>query len=616
MPNFSYEPWFDYAPNNASDFAGDQGGSYPGGFVPEFYTELAETMTALSLVPENHSKLEIQFVTAREGYSCRTSGQECYGEIMMRVNAELVGLPAEDSVHYSGLKWTASDGSHSAGSRVDIAWTMVDSYLNGSGGFVVGVGDDLEFTSPMTEDIFSGFVLTEREPMSIWRVWYPFSAGLWAAIGLSTVFGGVVLVLLARISSDEEITARSFVEAWYYSWAAVLDGDEYTLYNASPLGRVYRLGLLALVLVVGATYTANLAAFLTAPNVKVYGPRDLSELKETTACYSWSSLEGSETMAEFVKSIVLIPRNEDGSAAIHPLDFAGIREWQLRNLKDGVCDIVIDGIVAVLKQVKENCGVFSHVSDIQFGPTPMWNMMRRNTAFEVELARNVTKATRVLRGGEAYSSIMRETMGIGGQGCPASTESNTAQIGVRDMGGILLVYAGLGVVSLIGAGWWRWGTQQGAEELMEVNRRKLYVPARDEMVAGKASFEEAASAENADTAGVGSSGAVHVNTGELVRQMWVAQGKMMQEMGIDAQAVMRSVYESGDGGLQRGGGLRRRGGGGAKSGLPPAVIGLEGGEEVRSRFSFVVSPLYSPFGSSSSAKSGPSEKAPGGAERH
>ena len=58
-------------------------------------------------------------------------------------------------------------------------------------------------------------------------------------------------------------------------------------------------------------------------------------------------------LPEFVKSIVLIPRDEDGAAAIHPLDFAGIREWQLRNLKDGVCDIVIDGIVAVLKQVKE-----------------------------------------------------------------------------------------------------------------------------------------------------------------------------------------------------------------------------------------------------------------------
>jgi hypothetical protein len=183
---------------------------------------------------------------------------------------------------------------------------------------------------------------------------------------------------------------------------------------------------------------------------------------------------------------------------------------------------VIDGIVNVLKQVKESCDVFSHVPEIAFAPSSVFNTMRRRTAFDAELARNVSKATRILRGGEAYSRIMRETLGIGAEGCPQLVVSDTTQIGIRDMGGILLVYAGFGIVSLIGSGLWRWGTRAGRQGVRDARRRKSYVPARDERVAG-------------------SSGRGSRSTDELVRQMWVAQSEIMREMGMDAQVVMRSI---------------------------------------------------------------------------
>ena len=48
--------------------------------------------------------------------------------------------------------------------------------------------------------------------------------------------------------------------ALYQPWAALLGGEEYE-FTTGP-GRIFRLGLLFLILITGAKYTANLAAFL------------------------------------------------------------------------------------------------------------------------------------------------------------------------------------------------------------------------------------------------------------------------------------------------------------------------------------------------------------------
>ncbi|CAL6344664.1 unnamed protein product [Bathycoccus prasinos] len=75
----------------------------------------------------------------------------------------------------------------------------------------------------------------------------------------------------------------------YHTFAAVLGAEsaefEYEMVSASLLGRLFRLGLLFLVLMVGATYTANLASFLIQSNASIYhGPTTLEELKQSTAC--------------------------------------------------------------------------------------------------------------------------------------------------------------------------------------------------------------------------------------------------------------------------------------------------------------------------------------------
>ena len=90
----------------------------------------------------------------------------------------------------------------------------------------------------------------------------------------------------------------------YHAYAALLGGDEYDLYHDPPLGRIYRLGLLFLVLVIQNTYTANLAAFLTASPVRVLGPKTMQQLKSAKVCLRWDTMYNS-VVESFVGEVVV-----------------------------------------------------------------------------------------------------------------------------------------------------------------------------------------------------------------------------------------------------------------------------------------------------------------------
>ena len=104
------------------------------------------------------------------------------------------------------------------------------------------------------------------------------------------------------------LTPFRFVCGVHSTTAAFLGGNEYELYHCVGVGRLYRVGLLFFVLVLGATYTANLAAFLSKPNIKVLGPNNLADLKEPKVCCKW--LGNHDWMAPFVKEIILPPHEE------------------------------------------------------------------------------------------------------------------------------------------------------------------------------------------------------------------------------------------------------------------------------------------------------------------
>ena len=72
--------------------------------------------------------------------------------------------------------------------------------------------------------------------------------------------------------------------ALYYSLAALLGGEdiEWVTWPA----KILRLGMLFTVLVLVATYTANLAAFFLEPPFIVLGPSSVSEMKQVNLAYN------------------------------------------------------------------------------------------------------------------------------------------------------------------------------------------------------------------------------------------------------------------------------------------------------------------------------------------
>ncbi|CAK0797580.1 unnamed protein product [Prorocentrum cordatum] len=95
----------------------------------------------------------------------------------------------------------------------------------------------------------------------------------------------VILMGLSGLTDGKKglgLTSHGMVKAVYHAWAALLGGED-SEWHDWP-GRILRLGLLFIVLVVSATYTANLASFFTRPGIKLHGPKDRASLRDAVAC--------------------------------------------------------------------------------------------------------------------------------------------------------------------------------------------------------------------------------------------------------------------------------------------------------------------------------------------
>ena len=105
----------------------------------------------------------------------------------------------------------------------------------------------------------------------------------WAGVTPPNHFGYVhfpaaLLIIFALMFAEKHNVGRKEA-AWsmYESFAALLGAESIeskyiAIVMSSPLGRLFRIALLFLVLIVTATYTANLAAFLSAPTTVLHGP--------------------------------------------------------------------------------------------------------------------------------------------------------------------------------------------------------------------------------------------------------------------------------------------------------------------------------------------------------
>jgi hypothetical protein len=284
---------------------------------------------------------------------------------------------------------------------------------------------DLGWDSPSTNMLVSGYLYSP--PMvrlnvnmatkktvrkaSYFQVFAPFENALWGAMIASIFFGAFVLCFLQGIVSAENGYMMRLMEAvkdfpgfFYHTFAAMLGGDEYDLYHSPWAGRVYRLGLLWLVLITSATYTANLAAYLTKKEYIIHGPRTLEDLKRSTNPVCWRWPQYVHTVVPFVreKSAILMPPSSMAAA--------DRIAWGQQNLQNGTCDAILDINVNLkpeslgLSGDPEACHNMHLNQDAEFGFNNNINIMRWS---DRDLYHNVSQHILALTMTPQYTRIIQ-----------------------------------------------------------------------------------------------------------------------------------------------------------------------------------------------------------------
>ncbi|CAD7959307.1 unnamed protein product [Amoebophrya sp. A120] len=294
--------------------------------------------------------------------------------------------------------------------------------------------DQLAYTQPMVLNWTVGILKKKKVSVGLWQIFAPFTTELWVALLLSILFGAFVLQLLSLISSSTQVSVKNFAESLYHTTAALLGGDEYDLYHVSPLGRLYRTGLLFLILITSATYTANLAAFLTKPAISVQGPKTLTDLKDATACARHRAIT---KLGDFVGDLKFPPV---GMAVTDTV------KWAQDMLESGQCDVIVENDANARTEMLENCERFHVEENLQFLPSYTYNIVRKE---DTQLATWISEATIVLMGHPLYAQILQSNMKLG-RTCDDQMEvDDTTPINVEQMGGMFVIFGATGVVAVL-----------------------------------------------------------------------------------------------------------------------------------------------------------------------
>ena len=236
--------------------------------------------------------------------------------------------------------------------------------------------------------------------------------------------------------------------AWsmYESFAALLGAESIeskyiAIVMSSPLGRLFRIALLFLVLIVTATYTANLAAFLTAPTTVLHGPQTVDELRNARVCIR------SQPIANLI--IPHIGFNvENGMSVVDNADPVKTAEWTERALMSGECDAIADMEDMARMRLLAECDKFHMPDGIRVGEYSAYHIMRGG-AGERGLVENVTSA--ILRHLPSTERIdyFKDITGKG-RTCP-KTEYGTQTVTLVSLGGVFIVFFSISFVVLVAA---------------------------------------------------------------------------------------------------------------------------------------------------------------------
>lgn len=169
-------------------------------------------------------------------------------------------------------------------------------------------------TRPIVQMSLSALSYKTKSQPSDFTLFEPFSVDLWMAVlGALLAYAALLVILSGVLSRCSRRTPTKpltdMVSSSYHTFSACVGGEDYE-WISGPM-RVLRLSLLTFVLVIGSTYTANLAAFFTAPSFTILGPTNSDEFKAAVVC---TNSNMANRLAPFVKGTVVLPFPSEPSA--------------------------------------------------------------------------------------------------------------------------------------------------------------------------------------------------------------------------------------------------------------------------------------------------------------
>jgi len=313
--------------------------------------------------------------------------------------------------------------------------------MSAQGAYSEGMEDWFKFTYPWFSANTGAMVRRTQTPDGLWKLFEPFETDLWIAIVVLTFGVAVVLVILMGLSGLTDgkkglgLTSHGMVKAVYHAWAALLGGED-SEWHDWP-GRILRLGLLFIVLVVSATYTANLASFFTRPGIQLHGPKDRASLRDAVACV----LPEESTVAiaqPFVKEIISPP---------YDMEFQAKRQWCHDALQEGQATVWIDDMGSLNEWLLNHCDTTAIVHTIALAPR-RYSFV---TTFDKRaVAANLSQAIIKLETTTVWKELQRQSFGWG-DSCPAaaSTATDTTPVSVEQMGGLFIITGTITAVAAV-----------------------------------------------------------------------------------------------------------------------------------------------------------------------
>ena len=305
--------------------------------------------------------------------------------------------------------------------------------------------DDMVYVPGLARTNFAVLGRKEIKQNNLMQFVTPLSGEVWGMLAASVVMGGFVIFAL-MFAEKHNVGRKEAAWSMYESFAALLGAESIeskyiSIVMSSPLGRLFRIALLFLVLIVTATYTANLAAFLTAPTTVLHGPQTVDELRNARVCIR------SQPIANLI--IPHIGFNvENGMSVVDNADPVKTAEWTERALMSGECDAIADMEDMARMRLLAECDKFHMPDGIRVGEYSAYHIMRGG-AGERGLVENVTAA--ILRHLPSTERIdyYKDITGKG-RTCP-KTDYGTQTVTLVSLGGVFIVFFSISFVVLVAA---------------------------------------------------------------------------------------------------------------------------------------------------------------------